>query len=105
MFHDKLRHKRDPERTLELLSSSLQVDVAMHISLPLLKGNYLFLRCSSAFTAAVAVLLKEATFAADEVLFRDSDVCSELYVVGAGHVNVYVRGAAEQENVRSLCLK
>ena len=100
MFHDTLKHKRDPERTLELLSSSLQVEVAMHISLPLLKASYLFVRCSSGFTASLAVLLKEVTLAADSVLFQDNDICSDLYVVGSGHVNVVVRGPDARENVR-----
>lgn len=60
----------------------------MHLSLPLLKTNYMFARCSSSFTAAIAVVLRETTLAADEVLFDENDLCTDLFLVASGHVNV-----------------
>lgn len=100
VFHDSLESKGAPDRMLEHLSSSLQVEVAMHLSLPLLKGNYLFTRCSSGFTAAIAVVLRETTLAADEVLFGDNDLCTDLFLVASGHVNVVTHSVVGKEQVR-----
>jgi hypothetical protein len=100
MFYDSLDTKRAPDRVLELLSSSLQVEVAMHVSLPLLKSNPLFSGCSSGFVASLAVVLKERTMAADELLFWSNDICAELYMIASGNVIITMPTLPHQEPVR-----
>jgi hypothetical protein len=99
MFFDSLNTKRAPDHVLELLSSSLQVEVAMHISLPLLKSNPLFSGCSTGFTASLAVVLQEHTMAADEILFRSNDICSDLFLIASGNVAITTAVIGRQEPV------
>ena len=78
-----------------------RVEVAMHISLPLVKANRLFSHCSSGFTANLSVLLRETSMASDEVLFRANEVCNELYLISSSSVNLLTIGIDGQETVSS----
>lgn len=99
VFCDNLNTNRGSDKIVELLSSSLQVEIAMLISLPLLRGNPLFTNCSSGFTTSLAVLLQEHKMSADEVLFRSNDVCAELYLIASGHVLISTAVAGHQDPV------
>ena len=108
LFYDRLTRHRDTDRIFNMLPSSLRVEVAVHISLPLVKQSEVFSHCSSGFTAAVAVLMREVTVAADEIIFRTNDVCNELYIIATGNVNIVNVGPDGQDTVRehlpaSLC--
>ena len=99
LFYDKLTRHRDTDRIFNMLPSSLRVEVAVHIGLPLVKQSEVFSQCSSGFTAAVAVLMREVTVAADEIIFRANDVCNELYIIATGNVNIVNIGADGQDTV------
>jgi hypothetical protein len=99
IFYDSLNTHCSPDKIVERLSSSLQVEIAMHISLPLLKANSLFAQCSSGFAASLAVLLHEHTMAADEVLFRNNDICSGMYLIASGHVHITTEPSGHQDPV------
>lgn len=71
----------------------------MHISLPLVKSNKIFSRCSSGFTANLSVLLRETSMASDEVLFRANEVCNELYLISSSSVNLLNIGIDGEEKV------
>lgn len=76
-----------------------RVEVAMHISLPLVKSNKLFSRCSSGFTANLSVLLREISMMSDEVIFRANEVCNELYLISSSSVNLMSLGPDGMEMV------
>jgi hypothetical protein len=101
-YYEDLNASHNTERIVHLLSSSLRVDVAMHTSLPLLKRNELFTKCSSGFIASMAVVLRELTMAGDDILFRANDVCTDLYFVASNTVNLTVREASGQDTVRHV---
>jgi hypothetical protein len=79
-----------------------RVEVAMHISLPLVKANRLFSRCSSGFTASLSVLLREISMASDDILFRANGICNELYFISSSSVNLINAGIDGEETVRAL---
>ena len=87
-FHDHMYTNKSAEHVTDLLSSNLRVEVAMQMSLPLVKANKLFSSCSSGFTASLGSLLREVSMASDEVLFRANDVCNELFIVASSCVNI-----------------
>lgn len=104
-FEDGLRTSNySSEHISSLMSTALRVEVAMQMSMPLLKGNRLFLNCSSGFTASLAVLLRETAFASDEYLFHTNDVCNELYLIASSTVNILC-GVSDNEVVQETRTK
>jgi D-arabinose 5-phosphate isomerase GutQ len=73
------------------------VEVAMHICLPLVKSNNVFGQCSSGFTASLSVLMREASYSGEEVIFRTNDVCSELYLIAKSTVKIMVQKDGQQQ--------
>jgi hypothetical protein len=69
----------------------------MHISLPLVKSNNVFGRCSSGFAASLSVLMREMSFTGDETIFRTNDVSSELYLIAKNTVKIMVTKGGEQQ--------
>ena len=80
----------------------VQVEVAMHISLPLIKSNNVFGGCSSGFTASLSVLMREMAFTGDETIFHTNDVSSELYLIAKNTVKIMVTKDGQQL-VRFTC--
>lgn len=74
----------------------MQVEVAMHISLPLIKSNNVFGACSSGFTASLSVLMREIAFSGDETIFHTNDVSSELYLIAKNTVKIMVMKDGQQ---------
>lgn len=87
-FHDSMQTNVYSAQVHGLMSSSLRVEVAMHMSLPLLKSNRLFLNCSSGFMAGLSVHMRETVMASDEVLFRKNAVCDEMYLISSSTINI-----------------
>lgn len=88
-----------------LLSTNLRIEVAMHMSLPLLKANPLFLNCSAGFTASLSAMLRELMFASDEYIFQTNDVCNDLYMIASSTVTVLTKQIDGSEKVlRRKCL-
>ena len=72
------------------LSHSLQVQVARHVSRPLLRGVALFQGCSEPFLDSLSVVLKETVFPPDTFLYHVNEVARELYIVSSGSVEIVV---------------
>lgn len=87
-FYEKLSKNQDTERIFGSLSSSLRVEVAMHISLPLVKESEIFKVCSSGFITALSVLMQEVTYMADETVFRAKEACNDLFVIATQGINL-----------------
>ena len=132
VFYEKVNSEQSTERVFDSLSSSLQVrcvagtetshrlvlalmyqaicncvshvqvEVAMHISLPLVKSNNVFGGCSSGFTASLSVLMREMAFTGDETIFHTNDVSSELYLIAKNTVKIMVTKDGQQ-SVRCTC--
>lgn len=101
-FQDSLNMKTySAQQIHNLLSSNLRVDVAMHMSLPLLKGNRLFSPCSPGFLAGLSVQLREVVLASDEYLFHANEICDELYLISSSDIDILTRGANGNEMVRT----
>jgi CRP-like cAMP-binding protein len=73
----------------------------MHISLPLIKSTEVFGACSSGFTASLSVLMREVTFTTDEVIFRASDVCSNLHIIATNFIKILTVTHSGLEQVRA----
>lgn len=86
--YEKINVQRDTDRVFDLLPSSLRIEVAMHISLPLVKNSHVFGGCSASFAASLSVLMREMTFAGDETIFRTNDVCGEMYIIANNAVQI-----------------
>ncbi|XRB09682.1 potassium channel skor [Pycnococcus provasolii] len=78
------------------LSHSLQVQVARHVSRPLLRNVALFQGCSEVFLDALSVVLKETRFPPDTVLYYVNEVPRELHIVSSGSIEIF----AEVENAQ-----
>lgn len=102
-FHDRMYTNPSAEHVTDLLSSNLRVEVAMQMSLPLVKGNKLFSSCSPGFTASLGSMLREVTMASDEVLFRANDVCNELFIVASSCINMLTTDADGEDKVCYYC--
>jgi hypothetical protein len=102
--YEKINVQRDTDRVFDLLPSSLRIEVAMHISLPLVKSSQLFRGCSASFAASLSVLMREITFAGDEILFRTNDVCRELYIIATSSVKILATALDGQDTVRRSLL-
>lgn len=68
----------------------MQVEVAMHISLPLVKNNHVFGDCSSGFTTSLSVLMREMAYTGDETIFYTNDVCNELFIIAKNTVKIII---------------
>eukprot|EP00892_Ulva_mutabilis_P004198 jgi/Ulvmu1/214/UM001_0218.1 len=91
-FEDGLRRSAfSAEHISGLMSTNLRIEVAMQMTLPLLKGNRLFNSCSAGFTASLSALLREMSFASDEYLFNTNDVCNDLYLVASSSVSILTK--------------
>lgn len=90
LWQGSLRQKLQigPWHVVENNLSAAGVEVAMQMSLPLVKANKLFSSCSAGFTANLSVMLREVSMASDEVLFRANDVCNELFIIASGYINL-----------------
>jgi hypothetical protein len=64
------------------------VEVAMHVSLPLIKSTEIFGACSPGFMASLSVLMREVTFTLDEVIFNSNDVCSNLHIIATNSIKI-----------------
>lgn len=101
-FEDGLqRDAYSSEHINSLLSTNLRIEVAMQMSLPLLKANPLFVNCTSGFTASLAALLREASFASDEYLFHTNDICNDLHIIASGSVTILQQEMDGSETVAS----
>lgn len=98
-FYEKVNTNKDTERIFGSLSSSLRVEVAMHISLPLVKSSEIFGACSSGFITSLSVLMHELTLTGDETVFRTNEACSELYIVASNSVNVFAKDVDGMDKV------
>lgn len=99
-FNDSLQtNSYSAQQIHGLMSSNLRVEVAMHMSLPLLKANSLFFNCSSGFLAGVAAQLRETALASDEYMFHANEVCDDLYLISSSSVDILERGASGNEVV------
>lgn len=99
-YEDALqRNSYSSEQINSLLSTNIRIEVAMQLSLGLLKGNPLFVQCSSGFTASLAALLREQIFASDEYIFHTNDVCNDLYVVASSTVHLLQKNLDGSESV------
>jgi hypothetical protein len=92
-FYEKISTNQETQQIFASLSSSLRVEVAMHISLPLVKSSDIFSTCSNGFSTALSVLMQEVTLSEDETVFRANEACNELYIVAKHSVNVLTRQA------------
>lgn len=102
-FHDSMQaNAYSAQQVNSLMSSNLRVEVAMHMSLPLLKTSSLFHSCSSGFMAGLSVQMREAILASDELLFRANDVCDELYLISSSSIDIIKRAADGSDLVRAL---
>jgi potassium channel len=99
-FYDHFHANLDAQQVNSMLSNSLRVEVAMHMSLPLLKSNKLFSACSSGFKASLAVVLREMAMSGDDIVFSTNDVCNDLYIVASGVVNILATSQDNHETVR-----
>lgn len=100
IFYEKLSKNQDTERIFGSLSSSLRVEVAVHISLPLVKDSEIFKVCSSGFITALSVLMQEVTYMADETVFRAMEACNDLFVIASQGVNLLTPHEDGSEVVR-----
>lgn len=87
-FYENVSNNQQSERIFGLLPSSLRVEVAMHISLPLVKDSAIFKVCSSGFITALSVLMQEVRYMADETIFRAKEACNDLFLVASQSVNL-----------------
>ena len=78
------------------LSHSLQVQVARHVSRPLLRNVVLFEGCADVFLDALSVVMKETRFPPDTILFHLNEVPRELHIVSSGSIELF----AEVENAQ-----
>lgn len=88
-FYENVNSNKDSQRIFASLSSSLRVEVAMHISLPLVKSSEVFGACSSGFTTSLSVLMQEMTLTGEETIFRAMEGCAELYIIATNSVNIF----------------
>lgn len=82
-----------------LLSHSLQVEVAKHMSRELLSHITAFQDCDDQFLDSVAVLLREVNVSPDSYLFRVNDVPQELNIIAAGVIEITVDSLDEGEKI------
>lgn len=82
-----------------LLSHSLQVEVAKHMSRGLLSQISAFQDCDDQFLDSVAVLLREVNVSPDSYLFRVNDVPQELNIIAAGVIEITVDSLDEGEKI------
>jgi hypothetical protein len=101
-FYEKANSNQDTERIFSSLSSSLRVEVAMHISLPLVKSSEIFGACSSGFTTSLCVLMQEIALTGEETIFRAMEGCAELYIVATNNVNVFTKDPEGIDQVTCL---
>lgn len=87
-FYENISNNQKTERVFGLLPSSLRVEVAMHISLPLVKDSEVFKTCSTGFVTALSVLMQEVKYMADETIFRAKEACNDLFLVATQSVNL-----------------
>lgn len=103
-FYEKISTNQDTERIFGALSSSLRVEVAMHISLPLVKESEVFRICSNGFVTALSVLMQEITFMVDETIFRAKEACNDLYLIATQGINLLTPQEDGSELVRHRAL-
>ncbi|KAK9861698.1 hypothetical protein WJX84_004552 [Apatococcus fuscideae] len=92
------------EDVFSLLSHTLQVEVAKHMSRELIGLVEIFDGCNSNFLDSISVLLHEVNIAPDNVLFRANEVSRELYIIASGMMQLLVESddaGVVVENVRS----
>lgn len=82
-----------------LLSHSLQVEVAKHMSRGLLSQISAFADCEPQFLDSVSVLLREVNVSPDSYLFRVNDVPQELNIIAAGVIEITVDSLDEGEKI------
>jgi hypothetical protein len=99
-FYDRLHANKVAEQVTDLLSSNLRVEVAMQLSLPLLKANKLLSSCSTGFTANMSVLFREVSLASDEIIFRGNDICNDLYLIAISTVTLFLHTSDGGDKVR-----
>lgn len=99
-FYENVKSDQQTERIFGLLPSSLRVEVAMHISLPLVKDSAVFKVCTSGFVTAVSVLMHEVHYMADETIFRAKESCNDLFLVANQAINLMSQRKDGSETVR-----
>ncbi|KAK3285457.1 hypothetical protein CYMTET_6939 [Cymbomonas tetramitiformis] len=91
------------EDIFELLSHSLQVEVAHHISRKLLDTIQIFQSCSSHFLDSLSVSLREVTWLPETYIYRVNDVSREMYIINKGNVELTsTHGEEEPETVDAV---
>eukprot|EP00892_Ulva_mutabilis_P004253 jgi/Ulvmu1/219/UM001_0223.1 len=99
-FQDSMKNSAySAQQINSLISSNLRVEVAMHMSLPLIKAHHLFHNCSSGFMAGLSVQMRETVMASDEFLFRANAVCDELFLISSSTVDILKSGPDGSEMV------
>ncbi|KAK3251424.1 hypothetical protein CYMTET_39234 [Cymbomonas tetramitiformis] len=76
------------EDIFTLLSRSLQVDVAKHISRALLDNIKMFQSCSSNFLDGLSVMLRETNNPPETYIYNVQDVSREMYILNSGTVEL-----------------
>jgi hypothetical protein len=87
----------EDEDVFEMLSHTLQVDVAKHISRGLLDNVQLLRDCDATFLDSLSILLRENTTLPDTYVFHVNDVSRELYFVNNGAVELTIESIVEGE--------
>lgn len=100
-FQDSLnKNTFSAQQIHSFLSSSLRVEVALHMTLPLLKGHPILFHSSQGFLAGMSALLRELVLQSDEYLFHANDVCDNLYLIASSTIDILTRGSNGNEMVR-----
>lgn len=127
-FYDESTKTDTSLDVFRALSPSLQREVAMHVSLHLIKGCDVFSQCSIGYTASLAVIMRcascpctrayavyrlafcsqprhqcrEKVVPSDEVIFMVNSACTELFIIGSGIVHVSSAEEDEDSDVNTF---
>eukprot|EP00854_Cymbomonas_tetramitiformis_P004787 gene4787-5854_t len=87
------------EDIFDLLSHSLQVDVARHSTRALLENLTMFKTCSTNFLDGISVMLRENTILPEVHIFRVNEVTREMYIIISGCVELTTTPPGEDVEV------